>query len=186
TDLHRRRAARPSGSRPADRQRLRTEDDGSVTDAWRFRRDASSCSPKAEQPARNRGKQMSSRYQLFRSASLAVVLCLGAGAALAQERTYTFDIPAESLSNALRDYGRTTHQQLLFTETLTAGKTAPAVQGRFGANDALQRLLANSGLAAVRTATGALVIQRAESQSPPVPAKAAAASSESAALAAVV
>lgn len=121
---------------------------------------------------------MTSRHQLLRSASLAVALSIGLGAtsALAQERTYSFDIPAESLSKALRDYGRVTHQQLLFTEDLTVGKTAPALQGALGASDALQRLLADSGLQAVRTATGALVIQRGGSQSPPGAADAPAAS----------
>lgn len=112
---------------------------------------------------------MSSRRRLLRSTALmaAVAVSLGAGAALAQERVYSFDIPAASLSKALRDYGRATHQQLLFTEDLTAGKSSSSVQGSLSAGDALQRLLAGSGLRAVRTATGAFVIQRGGSASPP-------------------
>ena len=81
-----------------------------------------------------------------------------AGAASAQERTYSFDIPAEGLSKALRDFGQATHQQLVFTDDLTTGKTAPAVKGNYSADGALSRILKGSGLSAERTPTGALVL----------------------------
>jgi len=101
------------------------------------------------------------RRRLFQSAVLIGALSMSAMAvpALAQERTFTFDIPAESLSKALRDYGQATHQQLVFTEDLTAGKSAPAVKGAFSAPAALALILKGSGLGWERTPTGALVLR---------------------------
>lgn len=100
------------------------------------------------------------RHRLVISAALAGVLSLTglASSAAAQDRTFVFDIPAESLSKALRDFGQATHQQLVFTEDLTAGKSAPAVKGSYSAGGALDRILAGSGLTAERTPAGALVI----------------------------
>jgi len=113
---------------------------------------------------------MPPRLRYFRSTSAALALAslMIGGAAAAQERTYPFDLAGEPLSKALRDYGRTTGQQLLFTEDLTAGKMAPALHGPLTAADALQRLLAGSGLSAIRTQTGALVLQRQSAPVPPV------------------
>jgi iron complex outermembrane receptor protein len=103
---------------------------------------------------------IASRRSLCGATALVGALTLAAGAADAQARAFTFDIPAESLSKALRDYGRMTHQQLVFSEALTSGKTAPAVAGSLGAAEALDRILAGSGLAAERTPDGAWIIQR--------------------------
>lgn len=104
---------------------------------------------------------------LFRTTALAAafVASLG-GAALAQSRTYAFDIPAGSLSQALRDYGRATQQQLVFADDLTTGKTAPPLRGDFSSAEALHRLLAGTGLVGVRTERGALVVQRAPAAAP--------------------
>lgn len=100
------------------------------------------------------------RRRLLQSAVLASALSATAiaGSVCAQERTFTFDIPSESLSKALRDFGQATHQQLVFTENLTSGKTAPAVKGAYPAGDALAQLLKGSGLSYERTPTGALVL----------------------------
>ena len=100
------------------------------------------------------------RHRLVASVALAGTLSLAglAAPAAAQDRSFVFDIPAESLSKALRDFGQTTHQQLVFTEDLTAGKSAPAIKGSYSAGGALDRILAGSGLSAERTPTGALVI----------------------------
>ena len=84
---------------------------------------------------------------------------VSAGAAMAQERTYHFSMAAEPLSKALRDFARTTHQQLVFTEAMTHGKTAPAIDGSLPPAEALHRLLAGSGLAAERTPEGAWIIR---------------------------
>jgi len=107
------------------------------------------------------------RRRLFRSTVLAGVLTFAglAGAAVAQERVFTFNIPQESLSKALRDFGEATHQQIVFTEDLTSGKAAPAVKGAYSASGALERILKGSGLSVERTPEGALVL-RAEHSAP--------------------
>src|SRR5258708_5446525 len=147
-------------------------DDRNLTLAWRFSEFASSCSPDGRLGFGLPGGPLTmSRRRLLQSTSIAAALAtaLGAGAAAAQAQSFNFDIPAESLSKALRDYGRATHQQLLFTEDLTAGKTAPPVRGTFDPSEALAHLLAGSKLSAQRTPTGALVVVReGETQRPPV------------------
>ncbi len=78
----------------------------------------------------------------------------------AQARTVAFDIPAETLSEALRDYGEATGQQIIFTQDLVAGRRSQALRGSFAADEALQRLLAGSGLRVERTPAGAIMIVR--------------------------
>jgi outer membrane receptor protein involved in Fe transport len=96
----------------------------------------------------------------------ALSLMVSAGVAMAQERAYHFSMPAEPLSKALRDFGRTTHQQLVFTEAMTGGKTAPAIDGSLPPADALGRILAGSGLSAERTPDGAWIIHGSEGAGP--------------------
>jgi iron complex outermembrane recepter protein len=93
-------------------------------------------------------------------------LMVSAGVARAQERTYHFSMSAEPLSKALRDFARTTHQQLVFTEAMTNGKTAPAIDGSLPPAEALDRLLTGSGLSAERTPDGAWIIHRSEGTRP--------------------
>jgi iron complex outermembrane recepter protein len=85
----------------------------------------------------------------------------------AQARGFSFDIPAETLSQALRDYGQTTEQQIIFTEDLVAGRRSVALRGTFEAEEALQRLLDGSGLRMERTPAGAIMIVRATSVAAP-------------------
>jgi iron complex outermembrane receptor protein len=92
----------------------------------------------------------------------AACIALMAGQAWAQAAAYKFDIPAESLSKALRDYGRATRQQLVFTESMTDLKSAPSVKGDMSAEAALERILAGSGLVSERTPAGAIIIRPAD------------------------
>ncbi|MBT2323971.1 TonB-dependent siderophore receptor [Variovorax paradoxus] len=57
-------------------------------------------------------------------------------------------IAAQPLAQALNDLARQTRLELMVPAALVAGKTAPAVSGRFTPRQALDRLLAGSGLAA--------------------------------------
>jgi iron complex outermembrane recepter protein len=88
-------------------------------------------------------------------AALALLL---AGAAAAQPRTY--DIPSESLSQALRDYGRQSGLQVIFTEDLVRGRIAPGVKGSFEAEAALKTLLSGTGLHAQSTPAGVVMIEK--------------------------
>jgi outer membrane receptor protein involved in Fe transport len=85
----------------------------------------------------------------------------------AQARTFSFDIPAETLSEALRHYGQATGQQIIFTEDLVEGRHSQALRGTFAADEALQRLLAGSGLRVERTPAGAIMIVRSDAAAEP-------------------
>jgi outer membrane receptor protein involved in Fe transport len=90
----------------------------------------------------------------------AFALALGAaGTVEAQE--LAFNIPAEPLSQALRDYGRAAGRQLIFTEDLVRGRTVAALRGAYTADQALSRLLKGSGLTAEVSAKGAIMIEKA-------------------------
>ncbi len=116
--------------------------------------------------------RLNGRWPLFRSTAGAAVLVLGflAGSAQAQERSVAFNIPAESLSKALRDYGRAADRQLIFTEDLVGARRAPAIVGNLSADDALGRILAGSGLTWRTTASGGVMIVREANPRPQIPA----------------
>jgi len=88
----------------------------------------------------------------------AALALLVVGAARAQPRGY--DIPAESLSQALRDYGRQSGLQIIFTEDLVRGRSAPGVRGSLEPAEALKILLGGTGLHAESTPSGVVMIVR--------------------------
>ncbi|MET0311911.1 MAG: TonB-dependent receptor [Burkholderiaceae bacterium] len=73
-------------------------------------------------------------------------------------------LPAQPLSQALNEFARQASLQMSFPAALVAGKTAPAVSGRLTARDALDRLLAGSGLAAT-IEQGTVVVRPAPASS---------------------
>jgi outer membrane receptor protein involved in Fe transport len=82
------------------------------------------------------------------------------GGALAQAQLYTFNIARETLSTALRDYARVCGQQIIFTDELVSGRMAPSLRGAYTADEALSRLLADTGLVVEHSASGAVMIRR--------------------------
>lgn len=76
------------------------------------------------------------------------------------EATLPFKLSARPLADALADWALQTRTQLIVAPGLVRGRTAPAVDGLFTPREALQRLLAGSGLA-VRTEGNAVVITEA-------------------------
>ncbi|MDQ1153426.1 TonB-dependent receptor [Brevundimonas sp. SORGH_AS_0993] len=97
----------------------------------------------------------------IRAGASALAIALGlAAAAQAQDRTYS--IPAEPLASSLRQFARVSGEQIVFTDALVRGKTAPALQGAFSSDVALARLLAGTGLVARRSENGTLMIMRAD------------------------
>jgi len=101
-------------------------------------------------------------------------IVLGSTAAFAQARTFHFDIPERTLSQALREFGRVSGQEIIFTEDLVVGVHAAPLRGDFTADSALERLLKGTGLSAERSASGALMIRRqtkarAATESNPLP-----------------
>ena len=81
-------------------------------------------------------------------------------AAMAQsaEALYDFDLPAQSLAQALRAYGRITHQQIVFDQDAIQGRQASAIKGRMTAGAALSRLLDGSGLSVRHGVNGIIII----------------------------
>lgn len=91
----------------------------------------------------------------------AIATSMGATAAPAHAQAKRgYQIQASSLSKALREYGRSSGVQIIFTEDLVRGKRAPALVGSYSAEEALTRLLSGSGLTAERTPAGAIMIVR--------------------------
>ncbi|AHV91987.1 TonB-dependent siderophore receptor [Bordetella holmesii] len=91
-----------------------------------------------------------SRFRI-RPAPLAVSIALLFGAATVQAQsadTVEISIPAQPLALALDALARQAKLELMVQPTLIAAKSAPALQGRYTAREAFERLLAGSGLRA--------------------------------------
>lgn len=110
----------------------------------------------------------SRRSALLLSSALAglVVLSFG-GAAYAADQTYQFDIPAEPLGQALTDFSRASSQQIVFSEDLTAGKSTKGLHGRYTASDALDGLLAGTGLRVETNSSGVMMVRSKNVQAAP-------------------
>lgn len=92
---------------------------------------------------------------LLASVALApvAVMPLG-GVAYAQTATRDYSIAAQDLGDALRQFGAQSGRDMVFDPALTAGKTSKGVNGRLGAEAALNTLLEGSGLSFTTTSAG--------------------------------
>ncbi|WP_343699618.1 TonB-dependent receptor [Caulobacter sp.] len=95
-------------------------------------------------------------------ASAAVLTLTLAGQALAQTRdaVQTYDIKAQDLGRALAAVAQISGREVIAPSDLVAGRTAPALRGRYGADQAFERLLANSALVLVPVGDK-LIVRRA-------------------------
>ncbi|MFT3815826.1 MAG: TonB-dependent siderophore receptor [Acidovorax sp.] len=96
--------------------------------------------------------------------ALVVALAVAAVAAHAQSSSagvsgapVSFHLAVQPLSQALSNWALQTGVQLIVQPALVAGKTAPAVSGTLTPNQALDRLLAGSGLAAAREGNAVVI-----------------------------
>ena len=87
------------------------------------------------------------------------VLALLATPSIASAQILAYDIPSESLSQALRDYGRESRRQIVFKEDLVRGRTSQE-WGTYSADVALTILLSGTDLVARVRPSGAIMIQR--------------------------
>lgn len=120
---------------------------------------------------------MSFLPRILKATGLGCLVLLALAAARAQapgERSFAFDLPAQPLADALPKVGDITGTSIIFDSRAVAGKRATALQGSFSLPQALDRLLASSGLAHQRGAGRTIAIRPA---SPAGPASAAEASS---------
>jgi len=86
----------------------------------------------------------------------------------AEARTYA--IASQSLGSALNRLAETAGLQVLVPPALVRGKTAPALNGRYTAEQALRALLAGSGLDYRATSSGVITIVAKEAPPPAKPA----------------
>jgi iron complex outermembrane receptor protein len=97
-------------------------------------------------------------------ASAAVLSLTLAGQASAQTRQPTaaqaYDLKRQDLGQALTAVAQASGREVIVPSDLVAGKDAPALKGRFTADQAFERLLANSGLVLIPVGDK-LVLRRA-------------------------
>src|SRR4051812_13401213 len=86
----------------------------------------------------------------FHTAAVFAGLLLGGGVSLPAQAQVRFDIPAESLAQALRTVGIQANLNVYFDPPLVRGLQAPQIKAEMSADDALAKLLAGTRLRAVR------------------------------------
>lgn len=95
----------------------------------------------------------------------AVAAALMTAAVAAEAPSYHFDLSSQPLSQALQRFGQISGQQIIFSKEFVEQLTAPELKGDFTAEAALDRLLQNTGLVAVRSSAGALMIRQSSPSS---------------------
>jgi iron complex outermembrane receptor protein len=98
---------------------------------------------------------------------LGVQLGLRAWSADAQPQEILLDIPAQPLASALTTMGAQARVQVLFDEASVAGRSAPALQGRYTPHAALTQLLRGTTLLAVAAGPDTFTVQPASPTSAP-------------------
>ena len=98
-------------------------------------------------------------------AAIAAVAVVAPAQVCAASQAQEFHIAAGPLDQALAAYARVTRRQLLYTSELVAGRTAPALNGRFSDDQALQRLLSGTGIEVRRAGKAYVLFPRPLAQS---------------------
>ena len=87
-------------------------------------------------------------------------IAMAADTGTAQQRTqFSFAMTAKPLPQALSDFSRITGISLVYTDEAPYGITAPAVNGQMSAEQAMQRLLSQSGFTFRRTDAHTLALE---------------------------
>src|ERR1044072_1496494 len=82
--------------------------------------------------------------------SLGLLVLLAAGALAENTDTQEFSIAAQPVPQALREYAQQSGDQVVFYSDVGKGLESTAVEGRFTRQEALQKLLLNTGLQSER------------------------------------
>lgn len=85
------------------------------------------------------------------------------------DRSLAFAIPPQPLEEAINDFIAATDWQVGFPANLAKGVRSPGVTGRYTPAQALQKLLAGTGVSARTTAKGTVTLEK-KSVAPPAPA----------------
>ncbi|WP_051362222.1 TonB-dependent siderophore receptor [Solimonas soli] len=100
----------------------------------------------------------------FRLVCLLLSAALLAPAAAYAQAAAHLDLPAQPLDQAINALAQKTGIQIVFPTDLAAGRSAPALSGEFTPREALERLLAGSGLAVEQQPDGTWLIVRPPSE----------------------
>ncbi len=73
----------------------------------------------------------------------------------------TFQIQPQTLKGALREFARQADVQLIFSDSEVRDKTSQGIQGALDAESAISQLLKGSGLVAIKTSAGTIIIRKA-------------------------
>ncbi|MBO81296.1 MAG: hypothetical protein CL801_07750 [Citromicrobium sp.] len=95
----------------------------------------------------------------------AATISTAAYAQTAPETTYTFDLPAQPMDDALTSVAERTGSNVVYNGQDVADRRAPAIRGTLTAQAAFERILAGSGLVLRRTGSGAFVVSSPTQQS---------------------
>ena len=110
-------------------------------------------------------RELSSASSLLgRAVALAIIASGFTTTAVAQssETSVEFNMPAQSLDQALRNYGVVADKQVMFSVDLVNGKTVGPIAGEMTADEALQTLLADTGLTFETTTSDVILIRTAQ------------------------
>lgn len=106
-----------------------------------------------------------SRHTLLAGSALCIAATMPALARAPASRTASstrsFDIPAQSLRDALRQLMRQGGVQIGFEAADVEGRISHAVTGNMNANEALSRLLSGTGLSFRYLTSGSVMLERA-------------------------
>lgn len=98
------------------------------------------------------------RLRRMLAGSAAVGVLLTAGAAFGQ--AVAVDVQAQPLDKALRELGKETGTNILFSPKAVAGRRAGAVVGRYTPIEAARRMAGSAGLEVVEDGSGALIVRQ--------------------------
>jgi hypothetical protein len=128
----------------------------------------------AECDARLTEKNIASGLGLYRKLVLIGIAMLAipiagtaAEPATPQQASVRFDIPAQSLEDALIAYAGVTGVEVFIDHALAAGQRSSSVRGVYNVEDALRRMLATTGLEFRGAAERAYTLVEAPLQEPP-------------------
>ncbi len=98
--------------------------------------------------------------------SVAIATSLSSPILIAAEQYITFNIPPQPLSSALNVYADAANVQLSYPAALTEGLKSPGVSGQYTAQQALQKLLAGTGVVSRTTQNGTVTFEKASNSEP--------------------
>src|SRR5690606_5816656 len=101
------------------------------------------------------------------AARLAAIASLGlAATAAAQSAPVDYDIEAQPLADALNEFALQSDREILFAPEAVPERRTPGLRGRFSPEQALERLLAGTGLTWRETGNEAILIDAPDDSAP--------------------